>query len=275
MTKLSNSALLKIFTKLLILLVLAKAISLSALWFLPSDGVEVNKKENYQPRYQKVDFKSMLIKIKSEAQLNADGSVASSNGGKTVSITNMILKGLYGNDLKGFVIVSLKDAPAKTTIVEVGEVYSGYKLKSIKIDHAVFTKGSKEFILELQKVKDIGNFIKKANDEPVVYATESGVSRDDIAFYSKNPKQLWKDIGIKEVKKAGKIEGFKVTRIDPISKMARLGLEKGDVIIKANNIELKSYKDALDIYKKIDKIDAVQLVVIRNNQEKELVYEIH
>jgi len=275
MTKPSNSALLKIVTKLLILLVIAKAISLSALWFLPSDGVEVNKKENYQPKYQKVDFKGMLIQTKTAAQFNEDGTPIGSNNGTAVSITNMILKGLYGNDTKGFVIVALKSSPKKTEIVEVGEVYSGFKLKSIKIAHAVFTKASKEFILELQKVKDIGNYIKKANDQPIVYATDTGVSRDDIAYYSKNPKQLWKDIAIKEVKNGKKIEGFKVTRIDPISKMARLGLEKGDVIIKANNVELKSYKDALDIYKNIDKIDVVQLVVIRDNQEKELVYEIH
>jgi len=274
MTKLSNSALLKIFTKLLILLLIAKGISLFVLWYLPSDGIEVTKKENYQPRYQKVDFKTMLIPPKSDLELNADGTPVNSSG-KATSITNMTLKGLYGNKTSGFVIVALKSDAKKTTIVAVGEKYSGFKLKSIMIDHAIFTKGSKEYKLELEKMKDMNNYVKKINNEPVVYATESGVSREDIAYYSKNPKQLWKDISIKPVKNGKKIEGFRVARIDPMSKMARLGLEKGDLIIKANNIELKTYKDALDIYKKIDTIDTVQIVVIRNNQEKELVYEIH
>ena len=53
-----------------------------------------------------------------------------------------------------------------------------------------------------------------------------------------------------------------------------LSLE-GDVIIKANNKELKSYADALDIYKKIGTLQALELVVLRNNQEKEIVYEIY
>jgi type II secretory pathway component PulC len=57
--------------------------------------------------------------------------------------------------------------------------------------------------------------------------------------------------------------------------MATLGLREGDVIIKANNIELKSYKDAIDIYNGLDQLDAVQIVVLRENQEVELVYEIH
>ena len=88
-------------------------------------------------------------------------------------------------------------------------------------------------------------------------------------------EQLWKDIAISEVKKGKKIEGFKVTRINKDSKMALLGLQKGDLIVKVNNIALKSYKAAMDIYAKIDKMTTIQIVVIRNNQEKELIYEIN
>jgi len=281
MINLSNSNLLSIVTKLLVLLVIAKAISLAGWWYLPSDGEEIVKKTSYQPKYQRVDFKSMIQKSIATEKKSESSKVSSD--GSSVSITNMILKGLYGNSSSGFVIVSLKAKPAETTIVEVGEVYSGYKLKSIAIDSAKFTKGSKEYILELTKPKESKSFIKKvkskniqadvqADDEEV---TEKNVSREDISFYAKNPKQLWKDIAIKEVKKGKKIEGFKVTRIDPKSKMATLGLKKNDLIIKANNKELKSYKDAIDLYKNINKLDTIQIVVIRNNQEKELIYEIN
>jgi len=68
---------------------------------------------------------------------------------------------------------------------------------------------------------------------------------------------------------------LKKIRIDPNSKFATLGLRKGDVIIKANNIPLKSYRDAMNVYKNINKFDAINIVVMRNNQEKELVYEIN
>ena len=64
MIKLSNSYFLQVLTKLLILLVIAKALSLALLWYLPSDGVELAQKENYQPKYQRVDFKNMLQTLK-------------------------------------------------------------------------------------------------------------------------------------------------------------------------------------------------------------------
>ena len=69
-------------------------------------------------------------------------------------------------------------------------------------------------------------------------------------------------------------KGFKVTRVTRGSKIAGLGLLKGDIIIKANNVELKTLKSVTDMYMNIDKIDTMQIVVLRNNQEKELVYEI-
>lgn len=60
MSKLSNSIMLSVFTKLLILLAIAKTLSLALWWFLPADGVELQVQDNYKPKYQRVDFKNML-----------------------------------------------------------------------------------------------------------------------------------------------------------------------------------------------------------------------
>ena len=280
MSKLSNSALLRIFTKILVLLVIAKALSLALLWYLPSDGIDITKKENLQPKYQRVDFKSM-VKAPKVDKVATKAEEAAAQG--SIGITNMILKGLYGNANKGFIIVALKSAPNKTTIVGVEEVYSGFTLKRITINSAIFNKANKEYILNLNALKNTESYIKKVSKSRVKArvqeedgeTVQKDVTRYDILAYAKNPKQIWKDIGIKEIKKGKKIEGFRVTRINPSSKMATLGLKKGDIIIKANNVTLKSYKDAIDIYKKIDKLDTIQIVVIRNNEEKELVYEIY
>ena len=87
--------------------------------------------------------------------------------------------------------------------------------------------------------------------------------------------KIWKNISIHEVKKNGKINGFKVNKINQNSVFAKLGLKEGDLIIKLNNKKLDSYREALKIYKHIDDLDSVQIVVMRNNQEVELVYEIN
>lgn len=278
MIKLSNTKLLSITTRLLILALVSKTISLVLMWVLPSDGVSLSLKENYQPKYQRVDFKNMLNTATKPKKVNV-----SSSTGSGINITNMLLKGLYGTKDNGFVIVSLKSSPDKTTILGIGEVFSAYKLKEISRDSANFTKDGSTFTLYLLSVKQkvsLENKLVNSNkyievdNEPI---TQQVVTRQDIAYYAKNPRQIWKEISIFEVKTKDKkgIKGFKVTRIDPKSKFATMGLKKGDLIIKANNVKLKSYRDALAIYTKIDKIDLIQIVIIRNGIEKEIVYEIN
>lgn len=271
MNKVSNSKLLKIFTNLLILTALAKMFSLGLWWYLPSDGVELNVRSTYAPKYQRVDFKNMLSTPSTEQQ----SSVATANTNSGISITNMILKGLYGTKTKGYVIIAMKSNPKQTSIIAIGEDYNGYKLKSISRFSALFERFGKDYVLELEKMeKGSAQRVKKVVARQAA-GVPVGVSRNDINYFAKNPQKIWQQIAIDEVRENGKIKGFKVVRIDPNSKFAALGLEKGDLIIKANNITLKSYKDAIEIYKNIDKVDAMEIVVLRNNQEKELVYEIH
>ncbi len=269
MSKLSNSYMLKVLTKLLILLAIAKCISLAIWWFSPSDGVELQFDDNYNPNYQRVDFSNMLetdLSIKNGATTS---SVTSSN---SVSIKNMILKGLYGEGSSGFAIVALKSSPQKTSIVSVGDEFSGYILKTILSSSVIFTKALKEYVLEMDQTRVLSpSLITEVKDsmEPV------GVSRKDINFYANNPKQIWKDIAISEVKDGNEIKGFKVNGINEKSKMYELGLKKDDVIVEVNNVRLKSYKDAIDIYKNIGNITSMQIVILRNNTQMELVYDIN
>ena len=269
MSKVSNSYL-SIFVKLLVLLALAKSIALALWWFLPDDGVSLKENANFNPPYHRVTFQNMLSNAGTPNAVKNSQALQESS----IGITSMILKGLYGNKTKGFIIVALKSSPQKTSIVAVGEIYSGYKLKSILKGGALFTKAGKEFVLKIKSKKRRTNA-----HSSVVRVQESegihGVSRQDIRYYEKNPDQIWKDISIMERKNGNKINGFRVTRVRRGSKMDTLGLKRGDVIIRANNVDLNSYKAAFDLYKDINKIETLQLVVLRNNEEKELVYEIH
>jgi len=103
MIKLSNSKLLSIASLLLILILIAKGIALIMMWMLPSDGVSLSIKPNFQPKYQRVDFKNMLSKDTKKVEIK--NTLTTSSG---ISITNMILKGLYGTKTNGFIIVALK-----------------------------------------------------------------------------------------------------------------------------------------------------------------------
>lgn len=264
MQKLFNLKLMALANKLLILLLLAKLISLGVWWYLPSEGVELQAKQSYQPAYQRVSFENMLRVEKEEiAQVNGVKSSA-------YTMSNFILKGIYGSRYSGFAVIAKKAAPNDTDIIGVDEIYEGYVLKEIALNEVIFTKNNKEYKLSLDE-----------SSMPQVQSTpqtqdegQKEVARADIQTYSKNPALIWKDIGIEEKKEGAKLVGFVVTRVRPNSKMASLGLQKDDVIIKANNTPLSSLNDVLKLYKSIDTLDALALTILRNNQEQEIVYEI-
>jgi len=258
----------QLLIKTIAIIVVAKLISLSLLWFLPNNGVELKTQNNYNPKYQRVDFKNMLT-----ATSNSNNKIQSisTNG---IVITNMILKGLYGANSNGFAIIALKAKPNDTTIVSVGEGFKGYQLKNIFKQSVVLMKNSKEYILKMQTKKFKSNTISYLHDTINQNTTtkENQISKQDIKYYTSNPKQVWKDITLSRVENP---KGFRVDKIKKDSKMDKLGLKKGDIIIKANNIELKSLKNVMKIYNNIKDITAMEIVVLRNKQEVELSYEIY
>ena len=268
----SNSTLLSVSTKVLILLLAAKIISLAFWWYLPHESVELVIQENYQPQYRRIDFKNMIR----DSNTQATGGSAQSISSGTASINNMILKGLFGNKDKGFVIIAMRSQPKKTSIVSVGQVFKGYTLKSIMLTGSIFEKNGKDYIVYLKKPDNkASQYIQNIKNTDALPDDPIDVTRTDISHYIKNPKEIWNEISIVEVRDGKKIKGFKVTKLKKMSKLASLGLQVGDLIIKANNVKFMSYADVLNIYKQIDKLDALQLVVVRNNQEVELVYEIN
>jgi type II secretion system protein C len=262
MNLVSKQWFLSLMSKILIILIIAKSVSLLMLWLLPGEGVNYHQQQSMMPTYHRYSLKPMIVSSKS-----AEPS-------KTVSgpsISNMVIKGLYRKKTGGFVIVALKSAQTDTKVIGIGEKFRDYALVEILEDGAIFERNHQRYSLFLEKPKNLPARAAAAAD----IETPHQVSRSDIAHYAKNFDQIWKDISIAEVKKEGKIAGFKVTRIKPNSPFAELGLQKGDVIINANNKALTSYAQALEIYKNIDKLQAIELIVLRNNQEKELIYEIY
>jgi len=268
MKKISNSTLISIITKLFVLAILAKGISLGLYLYLPKQSQEIKLKTNYQPKYRRIDFRNILNS--NTIQNTKRQNTRKSSG---VNINNMILKGLYGSKTNGFIIVAMKNNPKKTNILSIGENYQGYKLKSITKNNALFTKNNKEYILSFKKI-DVSSKITKLKNNTIT-SKEMIINRNDINYYIKDPNKIMQDISIKDIKNGKELKGFKVMKIKRNSKMAVLGLKVGDLITGVNNTKLKSYQDALKVYTNIDDLNFIKLVIIRNNEEMELEYEIN
>ncbi len=266
----------------LIIILVAKAFSLVMLWFFQSEGIHHHSSSSKMPEYKRYNANSFIkptkkpdIKQATEPTSEEEKELAAYGP----NISNMMLKGLFKRKNGGMVIIALKAKPNDSEVISIGEDFEGYQLKLILENGAVLEKGGKSYSLYFSEEKQEERYRTPRKAKGALTQDDDGsikqVAKTDITHYAKNVKQIWKDIGIVEVKKDGKITGFKVTRIRPNTPFANLGLRKGDIIIKANNKEMKSYKDAIAIYKGIDKLEALELIVLRNNQETELVYEIY
>ncbi|MDQ1244302.1 MAG: hypothetical protein QG565_642 [Campylobacterota bacterium] len=275
MSKISNSFVVKYIMRLIVLFAIAKSISLAILWYLPKEGVTQSSNKNYVAMYQKVDFKTMLQNAE-KGNIAATKSMEKNGVNKGVAIDSLMLKGIYATQKKGFAVVAKKANPLQASIVALGEQYEGFTLGSILKQSAIFYKNNEEYVLELEAVSSNGQKDTKGQkNTDTENADKVDVSKEDLSFYTKNPEEIWKEISIAELKEGEDIKGFEVKEVKAGSKFESLGLKKGDVIVKVNNVVLKSYKDAVEIYQNVGDISGISLIVMRDNKEVELVYEVN
>lgn len=271
-----NPSLMRFIRNILIIILVAKAISLLMLWYFQSPGVHYHAGNSKMPEYKRYNVNNI---INATQQPDNAGGPTSEEAQELAAygpnIANMVLKGLFKSKEGGLVIIAMKAKPNDSEVIGIDEEYQGYTLKKVLENGALFLKNGDTYSLYFAEDR------QEQQAPPAAKRGQEGdggvkqVAKSDIGHYAKNVNEIWQNISIVEVKQAGKITGFKVTRIKPNTPFAQLGLRQGDIIIRANNKPMTSYKDAIAIYKGIDKLQALELVVLRNNQEMEIVYEIY
>ncbi|MEN8147184.1 MAG: PDZ domain-containing protein [Campylobacterota bacterium] len=285
-----NPSLMRFVRNVLIIILVAKMLSLVMLWYFQSEGIHYHQNSSKMPEYKRYSAHNIIKATRKPDP--ADATEPTTEEEKELAeygpnISNMLLKGLFKRKDGGVVIIALKSKPKDSEVIGIDEAYQGYTLKKIVKNGALFDRNGETFSLFFSEEQQEERYAAEprgltdgiasglTNSMPNDDGGIKQVAKSDINHYAKNIKQVWKDISISEVKKNGKTTGFKVTRIKPNTPFAQLGLRKGDIIIKANNKQMTSYKDAIAIYKGIDKLQALELVVLRNNQETEIIYEIY
>ncbi len=275
MRQLINSKTMNLVALLLILMAIAKFIALCVLYFLPQNGIESMPVQTGLIKYRNYKVSNIFDLNTSEVQTAKPKPIKN-----TLKIDNLVLYAIYGDNKKGFIVFAEKSSSGENHILALNETYEGYKLIRIRQNSAILEKDGKNYEL-LFKESENKLPIQERISAPVVKSKDLGntdvlraVRKKDVMHYAKNFDEIWKNIAITEVKKDGKINGFKVMSVKQSSIFGQLGLLQGDVIMSVNNQELKSYADAFKIYNNIDDYDSLKLVIIRNKQKKELEYEV-
>jgi len=206
------------------------------------------------------------------------------------------------NDIGSFKLLAIYHSPeqvvitvskdGKSYVLVKGDKIDGYVLSDATAKEAIFLRDGKSYrikLIESSKGKKGSSSVKYFNDEekkvPEKQNNAAGeISQDEsvtivdrslLKHYQKNINDIWKNIGISDVKEGDRIKGFKVNFIKRGSDFAKLGLRRGDVIKSINGQEITDYKSAFDSYKNIDIMDGLTLTIQRGNEEMELEYEIN
>lgn len=250
-----------------------------AMLFLPSTTKELESKGDLKPLYYRLYLAKATadpIKIKPKTKKPMSTSTGA-------TIRSLSLLGIYrSSDL---IVVTVKKG-SKTKVLSRGEEIAGFVLVNATRDQAFFEKNGKSYTLNFKKQKSTSSSkamvrdVKKVSttSKPKADVVESGgvkiVKRDMLEGYMKKPKDIWKDIGISEIKKGKEITGFRVRFVRKESGFEKLGIKRGDIILAINGERLDSYQGAFKAYKEINNIENLTLTIKRKNQEMELDYEI-
>ncbi len=276
MRKLLSNRFIKLLSIILILCVFAKFINLIGLYYLPKSGVELSPNIPTNIKYRGYRI-SNLFNLQTTS-INTPKPKPIKNA---LKIDSLILHAIYGDNQRGFIVFTEKSNASNSHILALNDKYKGYKLTQIRLSSVILEKSGKNYELTFKESAKSSvplqkRIIKKAPSKEFLGNTEvlRAVRKKDVMYYAKNFKAIWKNIAIKEIKRNGKINGFRVMSVKENSIFAQLGLLKGDIIMSVNNQPLKSYADAFKVYNNIGNIDSIKLDIIRNKEKKELEYEV-
>jgi len=174
------------------------------------------------------------------------------------------LKAIYFDGKKGFIIVEEKE---KTSFVDLGKFYKGYKLIKIGNNYAIFEKNGKKYKLEMKFSKIKNSYSIKNKPENI--ENRITVSKKIFKEYVNNLNKIWNNIGIVKTNK-----GYMITYIRPHSIFEKIGLKKGDILLEVNGRKLKNDADAWNLYKNATKFNSFEIKLLRNHKEKVLYYEM-
>lgn len=178
----------------------------------------------------------------------------------------------------------------KSKVLGSGEVINGFTLEGAGNDFAMFSKDDRNYKVALVKNSKVSSStssiksvptpeVKEKTKKVLGEVTNEGaakiIDRSLLDHYANNMDDIYKNIGVSEIKEGKDLKGFKINFVRKDSPFSKLGIRRDDVIKSINGQEITSHNAAFGVYKDIKNIDNLSLVIIRGKEEMELEYEIN
>lgn len=261
-----SPSLMKTIFRVLIIALIAKIATMPLFFLLPHFGVDHTQEFTINFYHNFKLSKAFALKTHLPKKSNKP----------VYKLTNLKLKAIYSHQDRGVIAIEEK---GKLIFLSTGESFKGYKLIKVEPTKAVFEKNGKHYELYLDEKNLKGKFSISLEEQMMINPDEVKIAvlKRDIDRYRRNFQKIWQNISIQEQidPKTKKLQGFKVIKVNKNSIFGKIGLQKGDIIIGANNKIFRTYSDVFRIYNNIDKYNSLKLTILRNNQKKDLEYEIY
>jgi len=263
-----------LWTLLIVLLVL------KVLWFvievlwLPTSGINYVQEKGGKALYYRVKLSpNQAVPTIKKEKIEVVGS-----------IKDIKLLAIYHASDVTVVTVEHK---RKTKVLGRGDVINGFMLERAGNNYATFSKNEKMYKVPLiistkgstsirsSKPSVQSAPAEKVEGEVVDAGDHKIIDKSLISHYATNMDDIYKNIGIKEIKTGKNLKGFSISFIKKGSPFAKLGLKKGDTIKSINGQKIDSYNAAFAMYKDIGNIENLTLVIQRGKEEMELEYEVN
>ncbi len=273
MNRSSNKLLKNFVVYLLLPFAIVKLIyTVVAFLFLSKDDIVSKNPQNLSYHYS-LNLSGKILETGSRKPVIAQ--VQASNRIKDVK-----LKGTYIEGDNSFIVIEDR---LGTTFLHKDEKYAGYTLIEIYDNRAVFDKNGVHYdvvIDEEDNSKRRSPPIASVNSQNIDHGEMESfepavISHQDVDSYIKDPNKIWKNIRIQELRKNGKIDGFRVNYVKKGSFFDTAGLKSGDVIKGIDGNEIKSLSDVMKYYNNINNLDGLTLSILRGDSEIELEFSIN
>lgn len=264
---------------------LAAAVAVKLAWvaiaylYLPEQGRSIESGRAKSALHYRYRFASdvALPKVKSPVKKPIQ---------RRVSIKDMQLVGIYSS-ANSCIVTLLKKG--KSHILSNGDEIDGFVLKRASAKEAYFEKSGKTYTLRLLEEKRKNNAstgiiepVRPSDPQSTQEADKEISSRDGVKLiprgllksYVFDMQKAMRDIGLRPVRRAGQMLGYKVRFIRRGSPLNKLGLRRGDIIKAINGEDIVDFSGPMGILKTADTIEGATITVIRKNEEKELEYEV-
>ncbi len=246
------------------------------LFFLDKDALASQKEGDFIYHYN-INLAKNIISDKMDAPVVQEVETHD-------RVEDIKLKGTYASEGDSFIVI---EDHLGTTFLYKGEKYLGYRLVAVYEQRAVLEKNGRKYDIVL--VDDDSKSTPSSSgqtpprtpnmDSPAesVYAPDEPVTltRNELDTYVKNPNKIWKNIRIQELRRDGKLNGFRVNYVKKDSFFYKAGLKSGDIIKSIDGKEIKTLADVMKYYSNVNSLDGLTLGVSRGDEEIDLEFSVN